>query len=318
MVSDGDWRAAIGLPTLQYRARVMGEIRNFLSSHGVLEVDVPVLGRHAVTDPHIDSIATLGQSTAGFLQSSPEFYMKRLLASGSGDIYSLGKAFRAGESGARHNVEFTLLEWYRVGWDEHQLMAEVAGLVAHLWPEVGSLTLSYREAFEQYLNMDPHSATLSELQQVAAERGAERWREESRANVLDLLFSLCVEPLLPRGLVFLYDYPACQAALAQLYKNREGQQVSRRFEVYLNNLELANGYFELTDVVEQRRRFAADLSVRAAADKPLVEQDQRFLQALECGLPSCAGVALGVDRLIMQLLEISAIDLSMPFSWTRR
>ncbi len=315
---EGEWRAAIDRPTLEYRAHVMQTMRTFLSSRGVLEVDVPALGRHAVTDPHIDSIATGDFSSEGFLQSSPEFYMKRLLASGSGDIFSLGKAFRAGETGPRHNVEFTLLEWYRVDWDEHQLMAELADLVTHLWPEVGSLTLSYGEAFEQHVQINPHTASLTQLRLAAVAQGAERWHDASRANCLDVLFNLCVEPLLPRGLVFLYDYPACQAGLSQLYQNREGQQVSRRFEVYLNNLELANGYFELTDAVEQRRRFDDDLAARIASDKPPVAQDERLLQALEAGLPSCAGVALGVDRLIMQLLEIPTIDLTMPFNWARR
>jgi lysyl-tRNA synthetase class 2 len=313
-----EWRAAIDRPTLEYRAHVMQTMRTFLSSRGVLEVDVPTLGRHAVTDPHIDSIAIGDFFTEGFLQSSPEFYMKRLLASGSGDIFSLGKAFRAGETGPRHNVEFTLLEWYRVAWDEHQLMDELADLVTHLWPEVGSLTLSYGEAFEQHLQINPHTAPLAQLRLAAVAQGAERWHDESRANCLDALFSLCVEPLLPRGLVFIYDYPACQAALSQLYQNRDGQQVSRRFEVYLNNVELANGYFELTDAIEQRRRFDDDLAVRIASDKPPVAQDERLLQALEAGLPSCAGVALGVDRLIMQLLEIPTIDSTMPFNWARR
>lgn len=317
MNSDLEWQSALDLDGLTHRSHVFAAVRNFLSDRGALEVDVPALGRCTVTDPYIDSIVTMGVHANGFLQSSPEFFMKRLLASGSGDIFTLGKAFRAGENGANHNPEFTLLEWYRVGWDEHQLMAEVAELVTFLQPSLGSLTISYREAFLRYVGIDPHAATLSELQELCIEKGADQWAGESRTHCLDLLFNRCVEPRLPDGLVFLFDYPSCQAALSQLHRNREGQQVSRRFEVYLNKLELANGYFELTDAQEQRRRFQANRVDREAAAKMMPDEDVKFLAAMDAGLPSCAGVALGVDRLIMQLQGESSMAKVMPFNWSR-
>jgi len=248
--------------------------------------------------------------------------MKRLLAAGSGDIYCLGKAFRNGEAGQRHNPEFTLLEWYRCGWDEHQLMDELADLMSQIYRASDQSPLavhrgSYADYFAQVLAVDPHTASLHQLQQLAVAAGSDSWAGESRANCLDLLFSVQVEPQLPQGLVFVYDYPACQAALAQTTTNDQGQLVSRRFEVFVNGMELANGYFELIDSVEQGQRFAEDLKARSAANKPVVEVDNHFMDALAQGLPSCAGVALGVDRLLMQLQGAESIAQVMPFSWDR-
>ena len=307
---------------LRRRAELLSGLRKFFSEAGVSEVDVPVLGRSTVTDNNIDSITAVTSGSGGYLQTSPEYFMKRLLAAGSGDIYCLGKAFRNGEAGQRHNPEFTLLEWYRCGWDEHQLMDELADLMSQIYRASDQSPLavhrgSYADYFAQVLAVDPHTASLHQLQQLAVAAGSDSWAGESRANCLDLLFSVQVEPQLPQGLVFVYDYPACQAALAQTTTNDQGQLVSRRFEVFVNGMELANGYFELIDSVEQGQRFAEDLKARSAANKPVVEVDNHFMDALAQGLPRCAGVALGVDRLLMQLQGAESIAQVMPFSWDR-
>lgn len=310
------------MSSLRYRSELLQSLRSFFQQRQVLEVDVPVLARSTVTDINIESINSVVSGNSGYLQTSPEYFMKRLLAAGSGDIFCLGKAFRDAESGRRHNPEFTLLEWYRCGWDEHQLMAEVAELISQL-ANVGTdaqlavTKLSYGECFKSALGVDPHSIELVFLQKMAVEASSESWAQESRANCLDLLFSLSVEPQLPNGLVFIYDYPACQAALAQLHLNVQGQSVSRRFEVFFNSMELANGYMELTDAVQQRERFEKETDQRSAQNKPAVAIDEKLMAALDSGLPPCAGVALGVDRLLMQLLRADSIDQAMAFSWQR-
>ena len=317
-----NWQPSASLAMLRHRAELLGELRNYFSQRAVSEVDVPVLSRTTVTDINIESISTNSFSGSGYLQTSPEYFMKRLLAAGSGDIYCLGKAFRNGEAGRRHNPEFTLLEWYRCGWDEHQLMDEVADLIDQIYaatnqPPVAVHRASYADYFAQVLALDPHTAPLPQLQQLAVAAGSDSWAKESRANCLDLLFSVQVEPQLPQGLVFVYDYPACQAALAETATNQQGQLVSRRFEAFLNGMELANGYFELTDGGQQQQRFADDLVARSAANQPMVAVDQSLIAALQQGLPSCAGVALGVDRLLMQLQGAESIAQVMPFSWDR-
>jgi lysyl-tRNA synthetase class 2 len=316
------WQPGIDPSSLRYRSELLQSLRSFFQQRQVIEVDVPVLARSTVTDINIESVNALASGNSGYLQTSPEYFMKRLLAAGSGDIFCLGKAFRDAESGRRHNPEFTLLEWYRCGWDEHQLMAEVAELISQL-ANVGAdaqlavTKLSYGECFKQVLGVDPHSAKLAALQQMAVDASSESWAQETRANCLDLLFSLIVEPQLPNGLVFIYDYPACQAALAQLHLNTQGQAVSRRFEAFFNSMELANGYMELTDAVQQRQRFEKETDQRSAQNKPAVAIDEKLMAALDSGLPPCAGVALGVDRLLMQLLRADSIDQAMAFSWQR-
>ncbi|MGB0669140.1 MAG: EF-P lysine aminoacylase EpmA [Porticoccaceae bacterium] len=317
-----NWQPGASLAMLRRRAELLANLRHFFFNLGVNEVDVPVLGRSTVTDSNIESITTDLYGGSGYLQTSPEYFMKRLLAAGSGDIYCLGKAFRNGEAGQRHNPEFTLLEWYRCGWDEHQLMDEVADLINQVYMASGQLPLavhrgSYADYFAQALAVDPHTAPLEQLQQLAVTSGSESWAGESRANCLDLLFSLRVEPQLPEGLVFVYDYPICQSALAQTTTNGQGQNVSRRFEAFIDGMELANGYFELRDGAEQQQRFAQDLKARSAANKPRVAVDSHLVDALHQGLPSCAGVALGVDRLLMQLQGAGSIAEVMPFSWER-
>jgi lysyl-tRNA synthetase class 2 len=311
------WQPGASLETLGQRSRVLAQLRDFFQQRQVMEVDVPLLSRATVTDLNIDSITALNASDAAYLQTSPEYFMKRLLASGSGDIYSLGKAFRSAESGRCHNPEFTLLEWYRCGWDEHRLMDEVVELIGTLVPDIAVRRCSYADIFIQHLQVDPHLVDLAELQELAVSASSEAWADETRANCLDLLFSVLIEPKLEDGLVLVYDYPACQAALAKSAEDCQGRQISRRFEAFLNRVELANGYCELTDGVEQAGRFAEDQRLRELSGKAVVAADQHLLAAMEAGLPESAGVAMGVDRLMMQLQGADSIDQVMPFSWKR-
>jgi len=311
------WQPGATMATLRQRSRVLAKLRDFFQQRQVMEVDVPLLSRATVTDHNIDSIQARNADVAAYLQTSPEYFMKRLLAAGSGDIYSLGKAFRDAENGRRHNPEFTMLEWYRCGWDEHQLMDEVAELIVSLVPETGVRRYSYADVFIQHLQVDPHFADLADLQRMAVIAGSEAWADETRANCLDLLFSVLIEPQLDDGLVLVYDYPACQAALAKCAEDSQGRQISRRFEGFLNRVELANGYCELTDAAEQASRFAEDQRLRKLSGKAPVTADLQLLAAMEAGLPECAGVAMGVDRLLMQLQGADSIDQVMPFSWER-
>lgn len=298
------------LPILRLRAELLARTRAFFAARDVLEVETPMLSAAATTDPHLASFATEysgpgachGQTC--YLHTSPEFPMKRLLAAGSGCIYQIARVFRDGEAGRRHNPEFTLLEWYRAGFDHHQLMNEVAELASVLLADRVPLAKpewrSYRELFAR-LGLDPHRVTVAELTACA-----ERCRVpvppgmplEDTDPWLDLLLTHCIEPHLGQGrLCFVYDYPASQAALARL---RPGDPpVGERFELYLNGIELANGFHELGDAVEQRRRFAAENAARRAQGLPVMPIDENLLAALETGLPDCAGVALGFDRLVM-------------------
>jgi lysyl-tRNA synthetase class 2 len=274
-------------------------------------VETPALSAAAVTDPHLASFAVRysgpgprhGQPL--YLHTSPEFPMKRLLAAGSGCIYQIARVFRDGEAGHRHNPEFTLLEWYRVGFDHHQLMDEVAELVTELL--AGRLALaeperfSYRELFQHHLNLDPHRASTAELAACAEKHSVPIPPEMPADDAdpwLDLLLTHWIEPRLESGrLTFVYDYPATQAALARL---RPGDPpVGERFELYVGGVELANGFHELGDAAEQRRRFELGNAARQARELPLMPVDENLLAALAAGLPACAGVALGFDRLVM-------------------
>ena len=316
------WQPGASLNTLRRRAVMLSSIREFFKHRSVLEVDVPVLGRSTVTDLNIDSIAISSDGEQGYLQTSPEYFMKRLLASGSGDIYSMGKAFRDGEIGIKHNPEFTMLEWYRCGWDDHQLMSEVAELMKLLLASEDGTTcdvikMSYADCFFDSLGFDPHSADLSDLQLLAAKLASESWLDETRANCLDLIFSVQVEPQLPLGVAIIYDYPECQAALAKMGKNSVGQTISRRFEAFFNGVEIANGYLELIDANEQAMRFERDTEARKRLDRPTLGIDQNLLAALNSGIPACSGVAIGLDRLLMGILGVDSIDQVLAFSWVR-
>ncbi|MAZ88796.1 MAG: elongation factor P lysine(34) lysyltransferase [Cellvibrionaceae bacterium] len=311
------WQASADLSALSARAALLQQLRHFLQQRNLLEVDVPALGRAAVTDPHIDSIAAQVCDETFYLQTSPEFYMKRLLASGSGDIYSLAKAFRNGEAGRKHNPEFTMLEWYRLGWTDHQLMDEVSELLQHCLSLSSIERISYRSLFQRHLGVDPHRASVEQLKSLANQHGEFDWPDSDRDTWLDLLMTHVIEPNMGEGLMLVHDFPASQAALARLHKDSEGELIARRFEAYVGGVELANGYWELCDSEEQAARLERDLSKRAQLNLPQYPSDQCLVAALEAGLPECAGVALGVDRLLMLVSGISDIRQLMAFPFDR-
>ncbi|MBZ9567918.1 EF-P lysine aminoacylase EpmA [Modicisalibacter tunisiensis] len=303
-----DWQPTAEIATLRERARLLARVRAFFAERDVLEVETPVLGRGGSTDVHLDSLCTEARTPAGrerlWLQTSPEFAMKRLLAAGSGPIFQLARCFRDGETGARHNLEFTMLEWYRPGFSLAALIDETEALVRTLLPGRGACRRHrYRALFRQRLGVDPFTTPLAELRRLAGERGGLDMRDADRDGCLDLLISFAIEPHLGReGIDVVVDYPASQAALARHGVDDEGDAVAARFELYVDGLELANGYDELVDADEQAARFAADNAAREAAGKPAVDVDQRLIAALEAGMPEGSGVALGIDRLIQLAL----------------
>lgn len=311
-----DWPPSARLETLQARAAMFAHIRQFFATTGALEVETPILSQFAVTDPALASLATRVGGAARYLQTSPEFPMKRLLAAGSGAIYQICKVFRDDERGRRHHPEFTLLEWYRPGWDHHQLMDEVAALtrVVLARPDFPVERITYRDLFRRELDLDPWTATIADLRDTALAAGiADAVTLDLEPDGwLDLLLTHRLEATLGRdGMTFLYDYPPSQAALARI---RPGPfPAAERFELYLNGIELANGYHELTDTAEQQARFAADLALRQAQGQPILPLDVRLLGALASGLPACAGVALGLDRLLMLATGATHIDEVLAF-----
>lgn len=321
-----DWRPTVSLGVLKQRAQLVARVREFFARRAVLEVETPILSRAGTVDPNLHSLAAYSAAPGddrlrGYLHTSPEFAMKRLLAAGSGSIYQICKVFRGGEAGRLHNPEFTMLEWYRVGCDYRALMNEVAALVTDVlegWRELAPAEeSSYRDAFLRYTGLDPHTATAAEFSACAAKRNidvagvndnVDEWR--------DLLLTHLVEPNLGRDrLAFLYDYPASQPALARI---RPGDPpVAERFELYLEGIELANGFAELADAAEQRRRFDADRQTRSHRRQPAIPQDEHLLAALEHGLPDASGVALGIDRLVMLAAGVESISEVLAFPFER-
>lgn len=310
MPQAGDWRPAVSLDTLRLRAALLGRIRAFFDARGVLEVDTPLLGPAPSSDPQQQCLeVSLPGGARRYLQPSPEYAMKRLLAAGSGSIYQICKAFRAGEEGPRHRTEFTLVEWYRVGFGYRALMDEVAALVCGLLERQAVQVFSYCELFARHVGVDPLAAPDEALWQRVAAAGIEpsaALRAAGRDAALDLLLTRLIEPAIaPLGAVFVVDYPASQAALARL--RPDCPALAERFELYVDGIELANGFNELADAAEQRRRFEADNHRRRALGLPPVPLDEGLLAALQHGLPDCAGVALGFDRLLMLAAGIDDI-----------
>jgi len=293
-----DWTPTTAQSALLARDQLYKNLRSFFSQRNYLEVDTPILGIGGTTDPHIQSFQTAFQHQQFYLQTSPEFFMKRLLAAGSGPIFALTKAFRQEEVGRFHNPEFTMLEWYKPGFDDHQLMAEVAELLADVLG-LSATFLSYRDAFQTTLNLDPHVASLAELQAVTKQHVNIELQDDERDTWLELLFSHVIQPGLLDGVTFIFDYPETQAALAKVSSNKSGCRVARRFEAFVNGIELANGYWELSDAEEHEKRFQNDKLKRRGLGLPDVDIDKKLIQAIASGLPDCAGVALGVDRLLM-------------------
>ena len=283
----------------------------------VLEVDTPVLSAAASCDLNLDSFSTdLTKTKQLYLQTSPEFAMKRLLASGSGSIFQIAKSFRQAEQGRFHNPEFTLLEWYRLDFTLDDLINEMIELLMLCFGRnLSFTTVSYQQIFQQLTGMNPHQVTLGELMSYATEQGNHEASDicgNHLANGLDYVFSQYVQPKLKKDMVyFVTNYPACMAMLAKLDKGTP--VTAKRFEVYFNNLELANGYEELTDAVEQKQRFQQELLERREAGLDDVPMDKHLLAALSHGLPDCSGVAMGLDRLLMLMTGATSIDEVLTF-----
>ena len=279
---------------------MLATIRDYFKRQHVLEVETPVLSIAGNSDPSIESFVTrdTGQ-LSHYLQTSPELPMKRLLCHGSGSIYQICKVFRQEESGRYHNPEFTMLEWYRVGYDHHQLMDDVESLVRLLFPALETLQrYTYQHLFQQCSGIDPLAATDEELLELASNSNVEIPASCDRDWLLNVLFDLHVgDYLADNGAVFVHGYPASQASLARI--SSLDVRVAERFELYIHGVELANGFHELNDADQQRARFLKDLEDRKEQYLPLPELDKNFLEALEHGLPDCSGVALGIDRLLM-------------------
>jgi len=287
-----DWAPTCSLAALAARAELLATVRAFFRRRGVMEVQTGVIGAATVTEPAVESIVVPG---LGYLQTSPEYPMKRLLAAGAPSIYQLGPVFRAGEAGRRHNPEFTMLEWYRLGFDDRQLMDEVAALVEAALGPAPVHHVTYAEVVARApATIEIHAAA-----------------DLADRELLDLQFSLGLEAL-PHGRWFVTDYPLEQAALAR--RQPHDPAVSARFELVVDGLELANGYWELADPVEQRARFERDRAVRRAAGQPVHAVDERLLAAIASGLPDCSGVALGFDRLLMLKLGARSLREVMPFT----
>jgi elongation factor P--(R)-beta-lysine ligase len=315
----GLWRPTAPWVNLARRAAILRTVRAFFDARGVLEVETPYLSAATVTDLHLVSLATHPSAAEGqprFLQTSPEFAMKRLLAAGSGPIYQLGRAFRDEERSRRHNPEFTMLEWYRPGFDHHRLMDEMDALLAEVLGAAPAERLPYRDLFRRELGVDPASDPAEAFARVAEEAGVEPPAGLDLDGLLQLLQGAVLEPRLGHERpLFLFDFPASQAALARV---RPGSPpVAERFEVYVNGFELANGFHELADAAEQRRRFEADRERRAELGLLVPPLDEHLLAALEAGLPDCAGVALGVDRLVMIAVGARSIDEVLAFPFER-
>lgn len=323
-----EWRPTATIDALRLRARLYATIRAFFAERDVLEVETPVLSVAGNTDPNIESFSlefsgrTDGASRTRWLRTSPEFALKRLLAAGVGDCYELGRVFRNGEAGGRHNPEFTMLEWYRVGWDHHRLIDETVELVRAALTLVGrsatATTTTFRDLYRERLGLDPFMADEAELRAALGDIEIDP-AGLNRDDWLDLLMTHRLQPGFDRdGILVVRDYPASQSALARIRAGQGGEPaVAERFELYLGALELANGYHELTDADEQRARFLRDRALRATRDTGQPPLDDGLLAAMSSGLPACAGVALGVERLLMAMADTHRIADVLAFEFSR-
>ncbi|OOE82698.1 elongation factor P lysine(34) lysyltransferase [Salinivibrio sp. PR6] len=318
------WQPTASVSQLKKRAAIIARIRQFFAVRDVWEVDTPALSQAAVTDVHLHSFTTslvgpgFADGVALHLMTSPEFHMKRLLAAGSGAIYQISKAFRNEEAGRYHNPEFTMLEWYQPGYTHHDLMDEMDALLQAVLRCQAATRMSYQTVFESLTGLCPLTADIDQLRALAATQGLTdiTQDETDKDTLLQLLFSVMVEPHIGQQVpAFIYDFPASQAALAKI--SEADTRVAHRFEVYYRGVELANGFYELQDANEQRQRFEADNAARVARGLPPQPIDEHLLSALESGLPDCAGVALGIDRLVMLALGCDHIDAVTAFPVSR-
>lgn len=304
--ADDSWKPVAGVAVAQQRARLLQRAREFFRQRNVLEIDTPILGEAAVSDPGIESIATklaLAPTQTFYLQTSPEFYMKRLLAAGFPDIFEIGKVFRDAELGRSHQPEFTLIEWYRLGLKFEQIIQETVAFIETLLDSsritAAADHFNYRDAFQRFADIDPMAANMDQLfKRLDADQDLQNSLGDSVDACLDLLMATRIAPQFKTDrLTVVQHYPASQAALARICP--DDVTVADRFEVFFGSLELANGYVELTDAAEQRRRCAADQDKRKKGNAPIRPLDEKFVASLESGLPACAGVAVGFDRLLM-------------------
>lgn len=314
------WQPTASMETIKMRAQMNAYVRDFFALRQVMEVETPLLSQATVSDANLHSVSATCCAKPVYLHTSPEYPMKRMLCAGFGDIYQICKTFRDEEKGHRHNPEFTMLEYYRMGFDLKTLMDEVALLVGDFLMIQSRVDISYQQAVTRYAGFDPFDIDGAELRARVTEFvGVDL--ELTRDECLDIIMSHVVEPHLPTNtMVFVSGYPASQAALANVVTSSSGYDVAQRFELYINGLELANGYHELTDAQEQKKRFTAEQEKMSALDKGAAEpkpQDQYFLQALESGLPDCSGVALGLDRILMLKLDESKISNVVSFDFDR-
>ena len=323
-IGDNLWRPCASLEMLVLRATLLARIRSFFMRQGVLEIDTPLLSRFGSTDPAIESFHTSYSGPGSvdglplYLHTSPEFFMKRLLAAGSGPIYQLAHVFRNAELGSRHNPEFMMLEWYRPGMDHQALMDEADTLLAFILEDFmdyqPAKRVTYRQWFRDGTGLDPWTDKVAAFRQFAEQRldsVPESMDDQELDPWLDLLVTHWLEPELGDRPVFVYDYPVSQASLARV---RQGEiPVAERFELYIRGVELANGFHELADAEQQQQRFESENRVRERMGKPIVPMDHNLLAALQSGLPDCAGVAIGFDRLVMVAAGLPDIASAMPF-----
>jgi lysyl-tRNA synthetase class 2 len=316
-VQKNKWEPTANIGILKERAKILARIRSFFAERDIIEVETPLLGSASVSDPHLLSMMVPLDSPK-YLQTSPEYAMKRLLCAGMGSIYQICKAFRMDEAGKRHNPEFTMLEWYRLGFDHHALMDEMDLFLQQILMTKKAERCTVAEIFMKFLQINPHDASIVELEKCAIQQHLYIEKNNDKDNDknfwLDVLFSHCIEPHLGHEVpMMIYDYPATQAALAKI--RDENPPVASRFEVYIRGIELANGFHELSDAEEQRKRFIKDMKERETKGIASVIVDEKFLKALESGLPHCAGVALGIDRLMMIALQRETIAEVMSFTF---
>jgi lysyl-tRNA synthetase class 2 len=318
--NDNSWKPSASLENLRQRAKILEKIRQFFSDRHIMEVETPVIGRYTTTDRHIHSFRVKNPQNRDadfYLQTSPEYCMKRLLAAGSGDIYQICKSFRADEQGAKHNPEFTMLEWYRLGFDHHRLMDEVDEIMTLILNTPRAERRTYHELFLKYCQLDIHQCSEKELQAIIQSRGWMNVTENLDWDTcLQLLMSHCIEPHLGfHSPLFVFDFPKTQAALARL--SLSTPQVAERFELYIQGNEIANGFHELSDPVEQEQRFKDEQKIRSENNDSIPRIDPHLLSALQHGLPHCSGVALGIDRLVMLATQSERIDQVISFPWDR-
>ncbi len=311
------WKPAATITALKERARILKKIRAFFDAREVTEVETPLLSEFSITDPAIEAMSVsylyAAKQRTGFLQTSPEFAMKRLLAAGMGDCYQICHAFRSDESGRFHNPEFTLLEWYRQNFDEKKLIAEIDIFLQAILKTDSAEKISYQSLFKKYLNLDPLLSNYKTVKSCAEKYTSMVSELTSKEAYLQLLFCELIEPEIGTKVpCFVTDYPAEQASLARI--NTEDKRLSCRFELYFKGIELGNGFYELNNANEQYERFVQDNYNRKESGQSEISIDKRFMAALEAGLPDCAGVAIGIDRLIMLACDLQSIEEVMAFT----